>query len=45
MSDGSEALHYLLELDARLARVPPRRRGGDCAFARNPLYAIVHEAC
>ena len=28
MSDGAEALHYLLELARRLARVPPRRRGG-----------------
>jgi pimeloyl-ACP methyl ester carboxylesterase len=44
MSDGLERLHHLLELD-------PRSRGfrHDVAaampFARNPLYATVHEAC
>jgi hypothetical protein len=44
MSDGAEALHYLLELppdspaflhDARLAVDP----------ARNPIYAVLHEPC
>jgi pimeloyl-ACP methyl ester carboxylesterase len=44
MSDGAEALHYLLEL-------PPDSPGflhdaqHGLGFARNPLYAIVHEAC
>lgn len=44
MSDGSERLHYILELpvgspaffhDAAVAY----------PFARNPLYAVIHEAC
>jgi pimeloyl-ACP methyl ester carboxylesterase len=44
MSDGAERLHYLLELppdspaflhDAEAAT----------AFARNPIYAVLHEAC
>jgi pimeloyl-ACP methyl ester carboxylesterase len=44
MSDGSEHLHYILELD------PGSRAFGHdveaaTAFARNPLYAVVHEAC
>ena len=44
MADGAERLHYLLEL-------PPDSPGFghdlevETAFARNPLYAIVHEAC
>jgi pimeloyl-ACP methyl ester carboxylesterase len=44
MSDGAERLHYLLEL-------PPDSPAflhdvdADLAFARNPLYALVHEAC
>jgi pimeloyl-ACP methyl ester carboxylesterase len=44
MSDGAERLHYLLEL-------PPDSPGflhdveAETAFARNPLYAVVHEAC
>ena len=44
MSDGPENLHYLLEL-------PPASRAfrhdvqGALGFARNPLYAVVHEAC
>ncbi|HUJ56187.1 MAG TPA: alpha/beta fold hydrolase [Gaiellaceae bacterium] len=44
MSDGAERLHYLLDL-------PPGSPafGHDVEsathFARNPLYAIVHEAC
>jgi hypothetical protein len=44
MSDGADRLHYLLELDPdspgfaydALAAEP---------FARNPVYAILHEAC
>jgi pimeloyl-ACP methyl ester carboxylesterase len=44
MSDGPENLHYLLEL-------PPESRAfrhdvqDVPRFARNPLYAAVHEAC
>jgi pimeloyl-ACP methyl ester carboxylesterase len=44
MSDGMERLHYLLELD-------PRSPGflhdveAATSFVRNPLYAILHEAC
>jgi pimeloyl-ACP methyl ester carboxylesterase len=44
MSDGAERLHYLLEL-------PPDSPAfahdveAETRFARNPLYAIVHEAC
>jgi pimeloyl-ACP methyl ester carboxylesterase len=43
MSNGAEELHYLLELE-------PDSRGflhdveGGAAFARNPLYAVIHEA-
>ncbi len=43
MSDGAERLHYLLEL-------PPESPGflqdveHDTGFARNPIYAILHEA-
>jgi pimeloyl-ACP methyl ester carboxylesterase len=44
MSDGAEAVHYVLELDPDspafghdVEAAPP--------VARNPLYAIVHEAC
>jgi pimeloyl-ACP methyl ester carboxylesterase len=44
MSDGAERLHYVLER-------PPGSPGflhetdDPMGFARNPLYAIVHEAC
>jgi hypothetical protein len=44
MSDGAERLHYVLEL-------PPDSPAfahdveAETSFARNPLYAIVHEAC
>jgi pimeloyl-ACP methyl ester carboxylesterase len=44
MADGAERLHYLLEL-------PPDSPAfghdveTETAFARNPLYAILHEAC
>jgi len=44
MSDGAEKLHYILELPADspafLHDVEAATR-----FARNPLYAVVHEAC
>src|SRR4051812_18092495 len=44
MSDGAEHLHYLLELPAGS---PAFRHDVDAAlgFARNPLYALLHEAC
>jgi pimeloyl-ACP methyl ester carboxylesterase len=44
MSDGAERLHYLLEL-------PPESPAflhdveANTAFARNPIYAVLHEAC
>jgi pimeloyl-ACP methyl ester carboxylesterase len=44
MSDGAEHLHYLLELpvDSRAFRHDVQEA---MPFARNPLYAVVHEAC
>jgi pimeloyl-ACP methyl ester carboxylesterase len=44
MSDGAEHLHYLLELplDAPAFLHDAERA---TTFARNPLYAAVHEAC
>ena len=44
MSDGSERLHYILELDPDS---PAFGHDVEAAleFARNPLYAIIHEAC
>jgi pimeloyl-ACP methyl ester carboxylesterase len=44
MSDGAEVLHYVLELDPAS---PAFRHDVDAqlAFARNPLYAVLHEAC
>jgi hypothetical protein len=44
MSDGAQRLHYLLEL-------PPespaflRDVEAELVFSRNPLYAVIHEAC
>jgi pimeloyl-ACP methyl ester carboxylesterase len=44
MSDGAEALHYILE---QPAGSPGFRHDAEGAldFARNPLYAVLHEAC
>ena len=44
MSNGPEQLHYLLELPAGS---PAFLHDVDTAlpFSRNPLYAIIHEAC
>ena len=44
MSDGAEHLHYLLELRPES---PAFRHDIESAvdFARNPIYAILHEAC
>ena len=44
MSDGAERLHYLLELDpASPAFLHDARE--ITTFARNPLYAVLQEAC
>lgn len=44
MSDGAEQLHYLIELPVDSpAFLHDLER--ELPFARNPLYAIVHEAC
>ena len=44
MSDGAEKLHYLLELPADS---PAFRHDlqDPMGFTRNPIYAILHEAC
>jgi pimeloyl-ACP methyl ester carboxylesterase len=44
MSSGAEKLHYMLELPASS---PAFLHDVDAAvsFARNPLYAVLHEAC
>jgi pimeloyl-ACP methyl ester carboxylesterase len=44
MSDGAEALHHILELpfDSPTFRHDAASAVG---FARNPLYAVLHEAC
>jgi pimeloyl-ACP methyl ester carboxylesterase len=44
MSDGAEQLHYLVELPLDS---PAFRHDAEDAtrFARNPLYAVIHEAC
>ncbi len=44
MSDGIERLHYLLELDPSS---PGFLHDAEQAtsFARNPIYAVLHEAC
>ena len=44
MSDGAERLHYLLDFPPDS---PAFGHGveAETSFARNPLYAIVHEAC
>jgi pimeloyl-ACP methyl ester carboxylesterase len=44
MSDGPERLHHLLELDPSS---PAFLHDAEqmTAFARNPLYAVLHEAC
>jgi pimeloyl-ACP methyl ester carboxylesterase len=44
MSDGAERLHYLLELPVTS---PAFRHDVAAAmpFARNPIYAVIHEAC
>jgi pimeloyl-ACP methyl ester carboxylesterase len=44
MSDGAEALHYVLELDpASPAFLHDVERASE--FPRNPIYAVLHDAC
>ena len=45
MSDGAEKLHYLLELDPRSPMFLHDLAGAFPFDGRNPLYAVVHEAC
>lgn len=44
MSDGAERLHYLLELPVDSPAFLHDAEAG-LAFPRNPLYAVLHEAC
>jgi pimeloyl-ACP methyl ester carboxylesterase len=44
MSDGADRLHYILELPSR-SRAFLHDVEGAQGFARNPVYAILHEAC
>jgi pimeloyl-ACP methyl ester carboxylesterase len=44
MSDGAERLHYLLELPVDSPAFLHDAEAAT-AFARNPLYAAIHEAC
>ena len=44
MSDGSERLHYLLELD-RDSPAFAHDAADLLGFGRNPVYAVLHEAC
>jgi pimeloyl-ACP methyl ester carboxylesterase len=44
MSDGCERLHYLLELDPESPAFLHDAEG-ITTFARNPLYALLQEAC
>ncbi|MDQ6818402.1 MAG: alpha/beta fold hydrolase, partial [Actinomycetota bacterium] len=44
MSDGAEHLHYILELPPESPAFGHDVENG-LGFARNPIYAILHEAC
>src|SRR5690349_17324812 len=44
MSDGAEQLHYLLELPPDSPAFLHDVEAATTEFARNPLYAVVHEA-
>jgi pimeloyl-ACP methyl ester carboxylesterase len=44
MSDGAERLHYILELPIGSPAFLHDAEEGT-GFARNPIYAILHEAC
>ena len=45
MSDGAEKLHYILELPAGSRAFLHDVEEGLPPFSRNPLYAVIHEAC
>ena len=46
MSDGFERLHYLVELPVDSAAFLHDAEGGvTLSYARNPIYAVLHEAC
>lgn len=45
MSDGAEHLHYILELPEGSPAFLHDVEAGLPPFSRNPLYAILHEAC
>jgi len=45
MSDGAEHLHYILELPEDSPGFLHDLEAGLPPFSRNPLYAVVHEAC
>lgn len=44
-SDGSEKLHYLLDLDPASAAFRHDLAAGLPFSGRNPLYAVIHESC
>ena len=44
MSTGAEDLHYIVELNPESLAFGHDVAGG-AEFARNPLYAVIHEAC
>jgi hypothetical protein len=44
MSDGPERLHYILELEPTSSAFLHDVEAAT-AFARNPIYAVLHEAC
>ena len=44
MSDGAEHLHYILELPEDSPAFLHDLEAGLPAFARNPLYGVIHEA-
>lgn len=45
MSDGFEQVHYVLELPPGSPAFGHAVEHGGMSFARNPIYAILHEAC
>jgi pimeloyl-ACP methyl ester carboxylesterase len=45
MSDGAENLHYIVELPDSSRAFLHDVAHGVPPFARNPLYAVVHESC
>jgi pimeloyl-ACP methyl ester carboxylesterase len=45
MSDGAEHLHYLLELPHDSPAFRHDVQDNLLPFARNPIYALIHEAC